>query len=127
MGYAILDELESCRSASGAFTMKLSWPESDLQDQTWTQTSNPVTKTSGGVDGYACSCSECSCPYSSQYWGGLEYNNQLTLLDGSVSHSNWFYGVGGISGGAIHVFACVPAHLRVAYCTAAVTGYVAVL
>ena len=25
------------------------------------------------------------------------------------------------------MFACVPAHLRVAYCTAAVTGYVAVL
>merc|ERR1711981_201800 len=100
--YAILDELESCRSSSGGFTMKLSWPESDLEDIIWTQTSNPVTTTSGGVEGYDCVCSECSCPYTSQYWGGLEYNNANTLLDGSASHGHWYYGVGGISSGAIH-------------------------
>ena len=43
---------------------------------------------------YAC----VSCPYYSyNYWGGLEYNNDDALLDGSVGHSNWWFAVGAIS------------------------------
>jgi hypothetical protein len=42
--------------------------------------------------------------FEDKFWGGLEYNaNEYSLLDGSVSHSNWFYAVGSSQewGGAI--------------------------
>lgn len=34
--------------------------------------------------------------FSTNYWGGLEYNNRndYSLLDGSVGHGNWYYAIG---------------------------------
>ena len=32
--------------------------------------------------------------FAGNYWGGLEYNGANSLLDGSVSHGNWWYAVG---------------------------------
>ena len=29
-------------------------------------------------------------------WGGLEYDNRFTLLDGSAGHEWWFYAIGGM-------------------------------
>jgi len=87
--YAILDRLETFRDpASKEFEFKLVWP--DLQNQTWKQTSNPVTKTSPGADGYEA----ISAPYKANKWGGLEYGGTYSLLDGSLNHHNWFYAVG---------------------------------
>ena len=40
---------------------------------------------------YACE----SCPYGSyNYFGGLEYNNDKALLDGSVGTADWYFAVG---------------------------------
>lgn len=90
--YSILDRLESFRSAYGAFTLKLHYPE--LEGNIWAQTSNPVTKTEGGVDGYK----EIFVPYKGANWGGLEYNsNSYSLIDGSVESANWFFAVGVIT------------------------------
>lgn len=87
--YAILDQLERYRR-NGEFEFKLVWPNSNLQDQHWSQTSNPVTKQSRGVEGYR----SISAPYNTKRWGGLEYNVAKSLLDGSVNHGNWYYAVG---------------------------------
>jgi len=87
--YAILDQLESFRDNQGGFEFKLSWPEDGLADQIWRQTSNPVS-TSSGVQGYEA----ISVTSTAQHWGGLEGSNSAALLDGSVSHGNWFYAVG---------------------------------
>ena len=67
----------------------------------WTQDINPVTmwieEAYSGEEldiDYTC----VSCPYYSyNYWGGLEYNNDDALLDGSVGSDDWFFAVGAIS------------------------------
>jgi len=87
--YAILDRLEDFR-VDGKFEFKLVWPADGLQEQHWKQTNNFVTRRQTGVTGYEA----ISTPYTDQYWGGLEYNNQVALADGSVSNGNWFYAVG---------------------------------
>ena len=38
-----------------------------------------------------------SIEWTSKYWGGLEYNNKVSLVDGSAGHSWWFYAVGAIT------------------------------
>jgi hypothetical protein len=88
--FAMLDKLEFLRGSDGSFEFKMSWPGSDVQDQIWKQTSNPVTKTSKGADGYEA----VTAPHSSNYWGGLEHGGTYSLLDGSVNHNNWYYSVG---------------------------------
>ena len=35
--------------------------------------------------------------WTSMYWGGLEYNNKWSLLDGTAGHSDWYYAIGAIS------------------------------
>jgi hypothetical protein len=87
--FARLDKLEDYRR-HGAFEFKLVWPKDGLADQWWTQTSNPVTKTSRGADGYRA----INAPHTDRFWGGLEYGGSHSLLDGSVNHGNWFYSVG---------------------------------
>jgi hypothetical protein len=32
--------------------------------------------------------------FDAMFWGGLEYNGLHSLLDGSVSHGDWYYAVG---------------------------------
>jgi len=88
--YAILDQLESCRAADGKFSMRLSWPHSEYMDQVWRQSSNPVTRGTGGVEGYE----EVIVPYGCCDWGGLEYNGDYTLLDGTVNSTRWDFFVG---------------------------------
>ena len=31
------------------------------------------------------------------WWGGLEYNNNWALLDGTVGHGDWYYAIGAMS------------------------------
>jgi hypothetical protein len=56
-----------------------------------------VTETGGGVTGYE----PIETPFSTEHWGGLEYNGGSALLDGSVEYAvdgevsnNWYYAVG---------------------------------
>eukprot|EP01046_Picozoa_sp_COSAG06_P012809 COSAG06_NODE_763_length_12486_cov_37.835244_4_plen_1077_part_00 len=90
--FSILDQLENFRQPSGAFTMKIVWPNRAAPNyNTWRQTSNPVTADPGGVDGYEA----VDIHFTSHFWGGLEKSpNAATLIDGSVNHGNWFYAVG---------------------------------
>jgi len=87
--FAILDQLENFRNSEGKFEFRLTWPGSGLQDYIWKQTSNPVTKTSRGADGYEA----VSVPNNNHFWGGLEHGGSQALLDGSVNHGNWWYAV----------------------------------
>lgn len=92
--YSILDRLESFRSADGLFEFKLQWPlKSGKNYNHWKQQSNPVTKTTGGVDGYK----GVDVSFTGSSWGGLEYNNNRALLDGAVDTSAWWFAVGAIS------------------------------
>ena len=51
--FSVLDELEQFRYEDGTFTLKMAWPSrTDGASQTWKQSSNPVTSSSGGVEGY---------------------------------------------------------------------------
>ena len=96
--------LEMARNLeSGELEMRLSWPgmENVLEPMHWTQKVNPVDmwvdEAYIGEDveiDYTC----VSCPYYSyNYWGGLEYNNDDALLDGSVGSDDWFFAVGAIN------------------------------
>jgi len=106
--FSALDTLEKHRAASGAFTLQLVFPGTDLPPQTWKQTSNPVTATrsNSGVEGYE----PIDVPHTGCYWGGLERSGGSSLLDGSVSQGDWWYAVGarrshrrGIPGPCNHV------------------------
>lgn len=93
--FSILDELENWRDPSDSkFTLKLVWPAHTTDSlggqQVWRQTTNPVTSSSGGVDGYE----PIDAPYTEQGWGGLEHNGVQCLMDGQVDHTYWFYAVG---------------------------------
>ena len=37
-----------------------------------------------------------SIEWTSKYWGGLEYNNKYSLMEGSADHGWWFYAVGAL-------------------------------
>ena len=51
--FSILEDLEKFRLAEGKFEFKLVWPNREgANHQIWKQSTNPVTSTSGGVDGY---------------------------------------------------------------------------
>ena len=101
--FAILDDLEAMRNLeTSQLELRLKWPgmEGLFEPMHWTQDVNPVTmwieEAYSGEEldiKYAC----VSCPYYSyNYWGGLEYNNDQALLDGSVGNTNWFFAVGAI-------------------------------
>ncbi|CAE7424062.1 ADS3, partial [Symbiodinium natans] len=87
--FAVLDQLESFR-IDGAFTFKLRWP-SEMKDQIWRQTSNPVIS-EGKVEGYEA----VDAPYNANGWGGLRHGKGKSLLDGSANMdpSYWYYAVG---------------------------------
>lgn len=82
--YSILDTLTDADKHAGKFTFKLVWPQkAGSNTQEWKQTSNPMSKISGSVDGYEA----INAPFNDNSWGGLEYNGVSTLLDGSVGAS----------------------------------------
>eukprot|EP00050_Salpingoeca_kvevrii_P022110 m.121236 g.121236 ORF g.121236 m.121236 type:complete len:810 (+) comp9600_c0_seq5:87-2516(+) len=85
--FAILDQLESFRGSDGLFELRMFWP--DMGNE-WSQTSNPVTTTSGAVEGYL----PRLVRHTGSAWCGLHFNtNQQSLLDGSCDHE-WFYAIG---------------------------------
>jgi hypothetical protein len=87
--YSILEHMELFRSLDGSFELRIHWPETAIAGRNiWRQTSNPTTAPVQGYEGL-------DIDYVSQFWGGLELSdNNLTYLDGSVQHPNWFYSVG---------------------------------
>lgn len=108
--FATLDKLENLRSKqTGGFTFKIQWPDVDgTETMHWKQTSNPVTTVAGGVVGYEA----INVTHTENGWGGLEYNGQECLLDGSVSAaSEWFYCVGYYGGQWGHGVA-IPSYQR---------------
>jgi len=107
--FARLDELESLRSkTTGGFTFKIQWPDVDgTETMHWKQTSNPVTTTGGGVEGYEA----VNVTHTENDWGGLEFNGQECLLDGSINSTEWFYCVGYYGGQWGHDIA-IPSYSR---------------
>ena len=108
--FATLDKLENLRSKqTGGFTFKIQWPDVDgTETMHWKQTSNPVTTVAGGVVGYEA----INVTHTQNGWGGLEYNGQECLLDGSVSSATeWFYCVGYYGGQWGHGVA-IPSYQR---------------
>ena len=70
---------------------KLEYPRDSGITNIWSQTSNPVTATSRGVEGYQ----PISIEANSHHWGGLEYNNgEYNFIDGSVDINWWHYSIG---------------------------------
>ena len=60
--------------------------------QEWSQSSNPMRKTTSGVDGYKPIDIKAGTHHR---WGGLEYNTgSSSLLDGSVNSGWWFWAIG---------------------------------
>ena len=110
--YSLLHLLQSTDGGGGVgggmrgvgdnkFTFKLMYPQntalvaSGKNTIVWKQSSNPMTKTSGGTEGYE----KVSLPRTSMpsNWGGLEYNTGTqSVLDGSTSSGNWWYAVGAV-------------------------------
>jgi len=81
------------KGADGKFEFMIVWPNRPGQDKfnRWKQSSNPMTKTSGGVEGFEC----LDCWFGSNGFGGLEFNTgRYSVLDGTVNHGNWFYAIG---------------------------------
>merc|ERR1711964_813545 len=78
------------------FKMKLVYPDSTTKNvegsaNIWKQTTNPVTATKGGVEGYE----SIYTPWEGfNRWGGLERSGNHALLDGSVNKGWWFYAIG---------------------------------
>lgn len=87
--YSVLNKLEDFRR-SGKFQFKISSKYYSAYNS-WSQTSNPTTSP---IAGYT----PISISSSSNYWGGLEPSNiTASFIDGSVSHSNWFYSIGAMT------------------------------
>ena len=79
--------LNSSFKMDGAYTFKLVWPGSGLQDQIWSQTSDPFK--SKTVQDYV----NINSPFNQNYWGGLRFNGQYCVLSGSTNNW-WYYAVG---------------------------------
>lgn len=87
--YSILSKLEDFRR-EGKLHFWLYYPEHDGIDggNIWTQLSNPVTDL---INGYVSIRED----WTGNYWGGLEKSSRSNvLIDGSVSHGNWWYAIG---------------------------------
>jgi len=87
--FSNLQDLESYRLPDDSFHFYLNYPQLGNGNE-WSQTSNPVTKTTPGVDGYK----PIDIEYDANHWGGLEHSGTYALLDGSVNRRNWNYAIG---------------------------------
>jgi hypothetical protein len=89
--YSVLDKTEDFR-ANGRFVFRINWPGFPAHRNIWAQTTNPTVDQA--VAGYV----PISLTSTTNYWGGLERNCAINcaswLMDGSVNHGNWFYGIG---------------------------------
>lgn len=72
----------------------MNWP-GYVHRNIWVQTSNPTIDQP--VSGYV----PLVVDATTNYWGGLERNCAMgcssSLMDGSVGHGNWFYGIGSVA------------------------------
>jgi len=95
--YSRLEDVETFgRNDDGAFQFKLEYPTLK-QTNIWTQTSNPVTATKRGVDGYeALSIEAIGHGTTTRSFKGLEGGNKgyRTFMDGTVDSNNWFFSIG---------------------------------
>jgi hypothetical protein len=84
---------DTLKNDGAKFHFKLVWPNKAGENtQEWKQSSNPAiaVASSGGVTGYEA----VNAPFTGSSWGGLEYNGNTALLDGSVDSDDWWYSVG---------------------------------
>ena len=97
--YAILDELAQMRRLdTGRLELRLEWPNSGLQAMHWEQRMNPARFTARTKDrqydedlDYVA----IETPYFEYNdWGGLEFDGEDALLDGSFDSGSWWYAVG---------------------------------
>jgi cysteine-rich repeat protein len=85
--YSVLTHLEGFRS-NGGFELRIDWPTAPAASNIWQQTSNPTV--AGRVTGYR----GVKIGLTSHHWGGLELSTSgASLVDGSVRHPDWWYGV----------------------------------
>merc|ERR1712098_486361 len=91
--FSILGDLETFRSSEDdKFTLKLQYPDSKRvsnEANIWKQTTNPVTATKGGVDGYE----SIDTPWTKARWAGLEHGGTYSLMDGTVNARGWHYAI----------------------------------
>jgi hypothetical protein len=97
--FSILGDLDSTYQREGKFEFLLRFPNNTTFQNgfnRWKQSSNPTTNAVSGYEAIDIS-------WTSNLWGGLEYNGNQALMDGSVNSSNWFYAIGARTayGGAI--------------------------
>jgi hypothetical protein len=87
--YSILNRIDTFKR-SNKYEFRMKWKNYSAT-QIWRQTSNPTTSAISGYEAI-------SIDSTSNYWGGLERgaatNNNSSLVDGSVNHTNWYYAVG---------------------------------
>ena len=76
--FSILDQLEGFRShVDGKLKLKLIYPDDSNLMNVWKQSSNPVTRTTGGVEGYEA----VDVAWTSRSWGGLEHSGAIPLRE----------------------------------------------
>jgi len=87
--YSILNRIDTFKR-NNKYEFRMKWKNYSAT-QIWKQTSNP---TNSAISGYEA----ISIESVSNYWGGLERgnatNNNSSLIDGSINHTNWYYAVG---------------------------------
>jgi len=89
--FSRLGDIESFRGSDETFHFRIWYPEIAAGNE-WKQISNPMAS-GGGVVGYQ----PVNISFTGNQWGGLEHNNKLCLLDGSVgegSEERWWYAMG---------------------------------
>ena len=94
--YSRLDDVEEFgRTDEGFLQFKLEYPTLS-QTNIWKQTSNPVTASGRGVDGFEAISVEANGHGTSTHsFKGLEHNSgSRNFIDGTVDHSNWFFSIG---------------------------------
>jgi hypothetical protein len=94
--YSRLDDVEEFgRTDEGFLQFKLEYPTLS-QTNIWKQTSNPVTASGRGVDGFEAISVEANGHGTSTHsFKGLEHNSgSRNFIDGTVHHSNWFFSIG---------------------------------
>ena len=94
--YSRLDDVEEFgRTDEGFLQFKLEYPTLS-QTNIWKQTSNPVTASGRGVDGFEAISVEANGHGTSTHsFKGLEHNSgSANFIDGTVDHGNWFFSIG---------------------------------
>jgi len=94
--YSRLDGVEEFgRTDEGFLQFKLEYPTLS-QTNIWKQTSNPVTASGRGVDGFEAISVEANGHGTSTHsFKGLEHNSgSANFIDGTVDHGNWFFSIG---------------------------------